>query len=79
MVPALVGDANLVLPGAISPDAHGQLVLQPMLAGVHVFGHSRNRVIDTLGILLLAGSMAGAAAHAWLRVRSARRRGKERS
>jgi hypothetical protein len=79
VTPALVGDANLLLPGGILPDARGRLVLQPMLAGVHVFGHSRNRLIDMLGILLLAGSMAGAAGHALLRVRSARRRSKERS
>jgi hypothetical protein len=78
VTPRLVGDANLVLQGELARDALGRLVLHPTVANLHVFGHSRSSLIDTLGILLLAGTMAGAAGHALLRVRSTRRRRKER-
>jgi hypothetical protein len=57
----------------------GRLLLAPNTAGLHVFGHTRNRLVDLLGLLLFAGALAGAATHGLLRIRSARRRRQEKS
>jgi hypothetical protein len=57
----------------------GTLVLAPKVARLHVFGHTRSPFLDGLGIVLFAGVIAGAGVHALLRVRAARRRGKERT
>lgn len=66
---AWVGDGNLA-PVPMVRDERGRLVVKPTLAGLHVFGHSGNRIIDTLGLLAVLGTLAGAGGHALLRVRS---------
>lgn len=75
VVPAFVGGA---VPGQLVREGDG-LVLVPATAGLHVLGHTRNRLVDGLGIVLLLGAVAGAATHGLLRIRSARRRRQEQS
>lgn len=65
--------------GALVRDDQGRVWFRPQLAGLHVFGHTRSRVLDGLGWLMVAGVFAGAAIHALLRFRAARRRGKEKA
>jgi hypothetical protein len=65
--------------GTLRRDAGGRLVFAPQAAGLHVFGHTRSPFLDGLGLILFAGVIAGAGLHALLRVRAARRRGKERT
>jgi hypothetical protein len=65
--------------GELSRSSSGDLVLSPASPGLHVFGHTRSSVLDGLGILLFAGTVAGASGHALLRIRGARRRNKEQS
>jgi hypothetical protein len=75
VIPVLVGDANVVLPGMIERVAGGGLVLRPdpNALALHVLGLSRSRVIDALGALLVLGVLLGALAHAALRFVAARR------
>lgn len=72
VTPTLVGGAKLA--GEFRRDPQGQLLWQPKLAGLHVFGHSSNRILDRFGILVFVLTLAGIVGHASLRVRSARRR-----
>jgi hypothetical protein len=74
VAPRLAGPA-----GTLARDAGGRLVLSAPASGLHVFGHTKSAFLDGLGLVLLAGTIVGAGAHALLRVRAARRRRKEPS
>lgn len=76
VVPSFRGGA---VPGAIARDGSGRLVLTPATPGLHVFGYARSALLDGLGILMFVGALLGAGLHALLRIRAARRRGKEPS
>jgi hypothetical protein len=64
--------------GTLARDASGRLVFAPKAAGLHVFGHTRNALLDGLGVVLFIGVIVGSGGHALLRLRAARRRSKER-
>jgi hypothetical protein len=70
--------ADGAVPGTLVREGGG-LVLVPDTAGLHVFGHTRSRFLDALGVVLFAGTLAGAATHGLLRIRAARRRRQEES
>jgi hypothetical protein len=74
VAPRLAGPA-----GTLARDAGGRLVLSAPASGLHVFGHTKSAFLDGLGLVLFAGTIVGAGAHALLRVRAARRRRKEPS
>jgi hypothetical protein len=72
--------ATLEWPGAgLARESGGRWLLVPDGQHLHVFGHTASRIIDGLGIFLFASTLVGAAGHGLLRIRSARRRSKERS
>lgn len=76
VVPAF--DANPANPnGEIVVAADGSVQFAPATRGeagnVYVFGHSRSKVIDWIGILLFLGTLAGVTAHGGLRFFAARR------
>lgn len=71
--------ADAAIPAELARDSSGQLVLAPKSAGLHVFGHTHSGLLDGLGVLLFAGAIAGAGAHALLRIRAARRNNKRSS
>jgi hypothetical protein len=79
VTPVLAAQAGVEAAGALVRDGQGRVWFQANLAGLHVFGHTRSRLLDGLGLLMVVGAFAGAGAHALLRIRSARRRGKEAS
>jgi hypothetical protein len=76
VVPTLVGDADVTLPGPVEPTADGTLVLRADVKALrlHVFGLSRNAIADLIGALLVLGAIIGALGHGGLRVLAARRR-----
>jgi hypothetical protein len=76
-MPTLVGGVEAT--GAVVRDGQGRLVFEAKRAGLHVFGHTRSRLLDGFGIFLFASAIAGVGGHALLRVRSARRRNQERT
>ena len=65
--------------GSLVRDGQGRVWFRPVLAGVHVLGHTRRRWLDWLGVLLVFGAFVGAGFHGFLRIRAARRHGKEKS
>jgi hypothetical protein len=76
VVPSL---ADASTPATVVADVSGAFSVVAKPAGLHVFGHTRSRALDGLGLILFAGAIAGAGGHALLRVRGARRRKKERA
>jgi hypothetical protein len=79
VLPALVGDANAALAGALRKEPGGGLSFVPdtKQAGLYVLGHDRSPEADWIGLFLILGTLVGVGVHGGLRVRAARRRGEE--
>ncbi len=76
VTPALLSSGNAKLSGRLDATASGALHYQaiPAAEGLYIFGQSRVSVVDVFGLLAFAGTLVGVAAHAGLRILSARRR-----
>ncbi|MFO1271384.1 MAG: cytochrome b/b6 domain-containing protein [Rubrivivax sp.] len=75
--PALAAGPQVVASGEVEQRADGTLWYQPVPArdALYVFGASRLGWVDTLGLLALAGTLAGVSGHGLLRFLAWRRRG----
>jgi hypothetical protein len=73
--PRLVGDANVVWDVQLEASNRGRLSALPTApaSALHVFGVSRSRAVDGLGLLAVVLTLLGALGHGALRLRSARR------
>ncbi|MBN1605411.1 MAG: hypothetical protein JW940_02200 [Polyangiaceae bacterium] len=74
--PRLVGDANVLWEVGLetSTQAGWRAVPAAQAGALHVFGLSRVRAVDALGLLAVFLTLIGALGHGALRLRSARRR-----
>lgn len=75
-LPEPVADAGVLLPGPIEFAPSGSLVLRPQRcpAGFYLMGAQRFHWVDWLGMLTVAGTLAGVALHGGLRALIALRR-----
>jgi len=79
VVPRPVGDSDVDLRGGLSLDGKGRLRFRPEVdpQWLYIHGSDRMKWMDGVGILVLAGSVFGVAAHGGLRILSSRRRRKK--
>lgn len=75
VTPVLLSGRTITVDGELHTTAGGGLSYQapPDKQGLYIFGQSRVRWIDWLGLLAFAGVLLGITAHAALRIRGARR------
>jgi thiosulfate reductase cytochrome b subunit len=75
--------SKVELAGVIGPTANGGLVLRrgtgSTPGGLHVLGHTRDGLSNTLGFLVFLATFAGVALHGALRLALRRRRGSHRA
>lgn len=76
VMPTLASNANVQLSGAFSHGASGELIYtpRPLNSGRYVIGHDRWLLIDLVGLLAVAMTIAGVAVHGGMRIRAARKR-----
>jgi hypothetical protein len=76
VTPTMIGDSNLVPTFAVERGSHGQLLLVPNVAamGLHVFGLSRSRSVDAIGLAALGLILAGLLGHGSIRIWSSQKR-----
>jgi hypothetical protein len=74
--PRLVADTNVIWDVRLEPSSHAGWSAVPTAhaSTLHVFGLSRSRAVDGLGLLAVALTLTGALGHGGLRLRAARRR-----
>jgi thiosulfate reductase cytochrome b subunit len=75
--------SRIELAGVLGPTADGGLALRPIAGatpgGLHVLGHTRQGLSNTLGFVLFLATAAGVALHGALRLALRRRRGTGRA
>ncbi|MBU2611295.1 MAG: cytochrome b/b6 domain-containing protein [Chloroflexi bacterium] len=78
VAPTFVQDANVNASGQLFTDEGGALYYQAITSkdSIYIFGHDRARWIDTLGLLLFLGTLAGIAGHSGIRASTAMRQPK---
>jgi hypothetical protein len=79
VTPSFANQTGGMAVGTLARDYAGRFWFRPALAGLHVFGHTRNRLLDGAGLLAVLATFAAVLVHAYLRIRAARRRSKEPS
>ena len=79
IMPTFIGGASDVMSGSVVADEAGRLFYQPELSadGLYVLGHNKVSLVDTIGALLLLGTVFGVGVHAGMRFFAARRQTKQ--
>jgi len=80
VMPEFVKDTNVSSSGELRAGKDGALYYQPATnqVGVYIFGHNRVGWVDTAGLLIFLGVLAGVAGHSGLRFYAALRRPRPR-
>ncbi len=74
ITPVFLADTHLVVSGEIAPAESGALVFQPSSTeeGLYILGQDNVSWVDTLGLMIFLGTLAGIAIHGGLRAYAAR-------